>query len=207
MTADQYIQSVIDHVPQGHPLQDQIAMDLRSHIAEGLESGQPLDAVLLRLGDPLLLAESYLSAVPLQSAAFLPRLAAKVIDVLLVAAIVGLVCVLLWYMLPDPARYFVPALSLGVCVLALAALTVISEYRAGRTPGKRVMGLRVVRESGARITLGQSLLRQLPFFAQFFAIDALFALFTTKHQRAFEMITRTRTVALLLVMGRMGGVG
>jgi uncharacterized RDD family membrane protein YckC len=58
------------------------------------------------------------------------------------------------------------------------------------------MGIRVVRESGARIGLGQSCLRQLPFFGQFFFIDALFALFNERRQRAFELLTKTRTVAL-----------
>ena len=46
--------------------------------------------------------------------------------------------------------------------------------------------------------LGQALLRQLPFFAQFFFIDALFVLFTEKHQRAFELVTKTRAVAVVL---------
>jgi hypothetical protein len=41
-------------------------------------------------------------------------------------------------------------------------------------------------------------LRRLPFFAQFFFIDALFVLFTQKQQRAFELITKTREVALML---------
>ena len=53
-----------------------------------------------------------------------------------------------------------------------------------------------MRESGAQIGLGQSLLRQLPFFAQFFWIDVWFALFTTRSQRAFEMLTKTRAVGL-----------
>ena len=60
------------------------------------------------------------------------------------------------------------------------------------------MGIHVVRESGARISLGQALLRQLPFFGQFFFIDALFALFTERRQRAFELLTKTRAVASLL---------
>jgi uncharacterized RDD family membrane protein YckC len=76
------------------------------------------------------------------------------------------------------------------------AYTVIAEYRHGRTLGKRLMGIHVVRESGARISLGQSLLRQLPFFGQFFFIDALFALFTERRQRAFELLTKTRAVGL-----------
>ena len=71
MTGDLYVQSVIDHVPHGLPLRDQIAMELRGHIAERVERGQPLDDVLRQLGDPLTLAESYLAAVPLKSAGLL----------------------------------------------------------------------------------------------------------------------------------------
>ena len=54
--------------------------------------------------------------------------------------------------------------------------------------------MRVVRESGARISLGQSLVRQLPQFLQVFWIDVLFALFTEHGQRAFELLSRTRVV-------------
>jgi hypothetical protein len=43
------------------------------------------------------------------------------------------------------------------------------------------------------------MLRQLPFFGQFYFIDALFALFTERRQRAFELLTKTRAVALVLV--------
>ncbi len=74
--------------------------------------------------------------------------------------------------------------------------TASAEYRVGQTIGKRLMSIRVVRESGARIGLGQALLRQLPFFGQFFFIDVLFALFTDRSQRAFELLTKTRAVIL-----------
>jgi uncharacterized RDD family membrane protein YckC len=86
----------------------------------------------------------------------------------------------------------------GVC--GFIAYTVALEFRAGHTLGKKLMGIQVVRESGARISLGQSLLRQLPWVGQFFFIDALFALFTERKQRAFEMLTKTRAVAALLAV-------
>jgi hypothetical protein len=85
MTGDLYVQSVINQVPHGLPLRDQIALELRGHIAERVANGQPLDEVLRRLGDPLTLAESYLAAVTFESAGLLPRLAAKLIDVAIVA--------------------------------------------------------------------------------------------------------------------------
>jgi uncharacterized RDD family membrane protein YckC len=194
MTGDLYVQSVVDHLPRGLPLRDQIAMELRSHVAERVEHGQPLDDVLRQLGDPLTLAESYLAAVPLQNARLLPRIVAKLIDVAVVVSVVVAIAAALWSVLPQEAVNFLPVLSILACVFDFVAYTAIAEYRYGRTLGKRLMGIQVVRESGARISLGQALLRQLPFFGQFFFIDALFALFTERRQRAFELITKTRAV-------------
>ena len=62
------------------------------------------------------------------------------------------------------------------------------------TIGKRLLGLCVVRESGARISLGQSFVRQLPLMLEVFWVDVLFALFTERHQRAFELLSKTRVV-------------
>jgi uncharacterized RDD family membrane protein YckC len=194
MTGDLYVQSVVDHLPRGLPLRDQIAMELRSHVAERVEHGQPLDDVLRQLGDPLTLAESYLAAVPLQTARLLPRIVAKLIDAAAVVSVVVAIAAALWFVLPPEAANFLPLLGILACVLDFVAYTAIAEYRHGRTLGKRLMGIQVVRESGARISLGQALLRQLPFFGQFFFIDALFALFTERRQRAFELITKTRAV-------------
>jgi len=196
MTGDRYIQSVVDFVPPGLPLREQIAMELRSHIAERVQEGRALDDVLRQLGDPLTLAESYLAAVPLPAASVGRRLVAKVIDSFVVLVPVAAVATAAFNLLPDPAAYFaLPVAAMGASV-AFALYTVLTEYRSGRTVGKRVMGIYVVRESGARIGLEQSWLRQVPFFGGFFVIDALFAFFTERRQRAFELLTKTRTVAL-----------
>jgi uncharacterized RDD family membrane protein YckC len=195
MTGDLYVQSVIDQIPRGLPLRDQIAMELRSHIAERVQQSQPLDQVLRQLGDPLTLAESYLASVPLQTARVLPRLIAKLIDVAAAVAVVAPIAAMLWAALPTEMTYFLPMVCFLGGVIGFAAYTVTTEYLYGRTLGKLLMGIRVVRESGARISLGQSFLRQLPFFGQFYFIDALFALFTERRQRAFELLTKTRAVA------------
>ena len=100
-------------------------------------------------------------------------------------------------MLPTEASYFIPMVCILRSVFGYMAYTIVAEYRPGRTLGKRLMGIQVVRESDARISLGQSFLRQLPFFWQFFFFDALFVLFTERRQRAFELLTKTRAVVLL----------
>jgi uncharacterized RDD family membrane protein YckC len=71
--------------------------------------------------------------------------------------------------------------------LLFGLYTVIAEYRRGQTIGKRMQGIRVVSETGARISLGQAIVRQLSMFLQVYWIDVMFALFTDKSQRAFEM--------------------
>jgi uncharacterized RDD family membrane protein YckC len=194
MTGQLYIQSVIDHVPHGLPLRSHIALELRSHIAERSEQGQSLDDVLRQLGDPLTLAESYLAAVPLESAAVGRRLAAKLIDVVAVACAMLVFVVAAWFAAPVEVRYFAPVAGILAGVIAYVAYAVGTEYHFGWTLGKHLMNLLVVRESGARISLGQAVLRQLPFFFQFFWIDALFALFTDRRQRAFELLSKTRVV-------------
>ena len=200
MTGDLYVQSVIENLPYGSPLREQIAMELRSNIAERVAHGEPLDGVLQQLGDPLTLAESYLASVPLTAASPSRRLMAKLVDVVLVVLVAAAVAMALFVVLPPQLRPLVPI----VCVLGglcgFISYTVATEYRLGWTLGKRMLGILVVRESGARISLGQSLLRQLPFLGQFFFIDALFVLFTERKQRAFEILSKTRAVAVLLLL-------
>jgi uncharacterized RDD family membrane protein YckC len=193
-TADDYIDRVLEFLPRGTPERDQIATELRGHIAERLASGQLQEAVLQQLGDPLALAESYLAAVPLRSGSFGRRAIAKLIDMgLILAWLVPIVCVS-FFASPDALRpWLLFAGLLGWSVLA-ATYLVIAESRYGQTVGKRLMSLRVVRESGARITVGQALVRQLPMFLQMYWIDVLFALFTDKRQRAFELLSKTRVV-------------
>jgi uncharacterized RDD family membrane protein YckC len=203
MTGDLYIQSVIDQIPSWLPLRDQIAMELRAHIVERTAQGQPLDEILRQLGDPRRLAESYLASVPLTAAPTLARLLAKVIDAGIVCLIVAAIAAVIWLaggprVLGPNVFPWLPVVCILGSVFGFVGYTIYAEYHFGRTIGKKLMGIRVVRESGTRISLGQALLRQLPFFAQFFFIDALFVLFTEKGQRAFELITKTRAVVAML---------
>ena len=193
-TTDDYINRVLSFLPRATPMRAQIAVELRGHIEERVAHGQSVDNVLRQLGDPALLAESYLSAVPLEPASFPARARAKLLDIALVVAIAAPPAALSWFVVPGEWFPFVilavgAAGSVGFCVY-----TVLAEYRTGQTFGKRVFGLQVVRESGAPIGLGQAIVRLLPVTLQIYWIDVLFALFTDKRQRAFEMLSKTRVV-------------
>jgi uncharacterized RDD family membrane protein YckC len=192
--AESYVDQVLDALPRATPRRQQIATELRSNIAERLAAGQPVDVVLAQLGDPTTLAESYLAAVPLVSASFGRRAAAKIIDVVAVLAIVAPFALIAALLLPREVAPFVLAALFMSWGLGVVLYFVAAEAWYGHTAGKYLLGLRVVRESGARISIGQSIVRQLPVLFQVFWIDVLFALFTDRSQRAFELLSKTRVV-------------
>jgi uncharacterized RDD family membrane protein YckC len=204
MTQEEFIDQVLSRIPHT-PRRQQIEMDLRAHIAERLEHGQTVDEAIAQFGDPDILAESYLASIPLVSASFLDRAAAKLIDIPAILVTGAAFLWAIWQLVGPPGQPFIPGIVQTespivrvVCLLALVVMCpgyfIFSEYLTDQTLGKRMLGLRVVRESGARIGLGQSVVRQLPLVGSFFLLDVLFAPFTDKHQRAFELITKTRVV-------------
>jgi uncharacterized RDD family membrane protein YckC len=194
-TADDYVNTVLGMMPPTMPQRTQIAAELRSHIAERLAHGHTIDDVLKQLGDPATLADSYLSAEPLVSADFRSRAFAKLLDGLAVFAVV---CPIAWVVARlVPTGFGMPVATLIVLVggsLLFGVYTVMAEYRRGQTIGKRLQGIRVVSETGARVSLGQAIVRQCSMFLQVYWIDVMFALFTDKSQRAFEMLSKTRVV-------------
>lgn len=201
--ADDYVKSVLDRMPLAMPRLTQIGTELRSHIAERLAAGHSIDDVLQQLGDPGKLADSYLAEVPLVPAPHGRRLAAKLVDFLIFIALFALVLGTVYALtrLLNAPEVMGLAVAIGVILLSFgyAAYLVVAECRYGQTLGKHLFGLRVVRETGARIGLGQAVVRQLPAFFQVYWIDALFALFTDRRQRAFELLSKTRVVDATLL--------
>lgn len=193
-TADEFVARVLASLPGSTPQREQIGLELSGHIAERVAEGAPLEDVLRQLGDPTVLAESYLSAVPLVAAPFLRRGLAKLLDVAIVLGAVALLATLAGMLVPERFQGGVVVVAAIVAGLGFVVGTVFAELRFGQTPGKRLLGLRVVRESGAPIGLGQAIVRQLPILLSIFYVDVLFALFTEKKQRAFEMLSKSRVV-------------
>jgi uncharacterized RDD family membrane protein YckC len=194
-TADDYVNTVLGMMPPTMTQRQQIATELRSHIAERLAHGHALPDVLKQLGDPATLADSYLSAEPLVSAGFGSRAVAKIVDTVGVLAVM---CPIAWGISRQMPEGFGPVVMLLVGIgggsIVCAIYTMAFEYRRGQTLGKRLKGIRVVNETGSRISPGQAVVRQLPMFLQVYWIDVMFALFTDKSQRAFEMLSKTRVV-------------
>lgn len=194
MTTDDYLDQVLAHLPRTTPRRQQIALELRGHIQERLGSGQPLDDVLRQLGDPSVLAESYLAGLSLTPADFGPRVLAKVVDVLGFLLLVAVILCLAWVIPGEGMKVLLIGVAIAIAAFGFLIYTIVAEWRSGQTFGKRRYGLFVVQESGVPITLGQSVVRQLSLVFQILWIDALFALFTERRQRAFELLSKTRVV-------------
>jgi uncharacterized RDD family membrane protein YckC len=203
---DQFVEEVLVRVPFG-PRREQIESDIRSHIAERVEHGMSVEEAIRQFGDPEVLAESYLMSIPLVSAPFMSRVAAKIVDAPTICVVAFLVMYIGWKGFGPHGASFLQQFTAGdkspvfIALCAVAAVGIpgyfiAAEYLTDKTLGKQLLGLRVVRESGARIGLGQSFVRQIPMIGSFFLIDVLFALFTDKKQRAFEMISKTRVVQI-----------
>lgn len=193
-TADSYIARVLAALPPNGALGEQIAVELRSTIAARLADGQSIEQALRQLGDPVTLAESYLAAVPQVPAPIFVRLLARLVDFAVATVVIAPVAVGVWYwgdVQYVPLWLFVYLIGSSTLI---AIYPMVAEARYSRTLGKHLFGLRVVRESGTRISAGQAIVRNLPIFLQVFWLDALFALFTDRRQRAFEMLAKTVVV-------------
>ena len=198
MTEDDYINRVLDMLPNTLPSRAQIATELRGHIGERVSQRQPLDEVLRQLGDPAALADSYLSAEPLVSAPFWSRAAAKIVDVMVLLVVICPVAWLISQLVPPGFRPLIMLLTVFAGgSIVFGVYTMVAERRYSQTLGKHLLGLQVVRETGARISMGQAFVRQLPALLQVYWIDVCFALFTDKSQRAFELLSKTRVVRAL----------
>jgi uncharacterized RDD family membrane protein YckC len=117
---------------------------------------------------------------------------AKLLDLALVSSL-ALVLAAVVYRSVGSMSYIFAFIAADV---ALIVYTAVMERRTGQTLGKRLLGLRVAQESGIRISVGQSVVRQLPWLLNVALVDIIFALFTEKKQRAFELLSKTRVLAL-----------
>lgn len=209
--AQEYIRQVLDHVPHASPHRDRIDLDLRVHLEEATSAGEPLSAILERMGDPKEVARSYLAEQEVRYASHPRRILAFVLDMavgLTILVALGLVAGMEFAVLEalgvdvaeGPADWSRIGfyLTLGATGLAAFVLAVgyfpLLEGRYGQTLGKWMVGLQVVRADGLRIGYKEALIRRIPFFLEFFWIDALVALFTERRQRAFDLVASTVVV-------------
>lgn len=195
---------------------DAVSAEFSEHLREAEEAGE-LGSTLERLGPPRDAAKAFAAGYDLDPAPLSRRMAAAMIDIAIPAMVVVSVIVAgniigseqavqnLMKFGQDVAQEKEPewgvfkGIAAAGLVLAMMwwilGLTIM-EWRYGRTPGKSVMGLRVVSEEGIALTFGQAVVRRLTlvFSGPLQLIDWGFALFNPQHQRAVEKLAHTLVI-------------
>jgi uncharacterized RDD family membrane protein YckC len=117
----------------------------------------------------------------------------------------------------DEARELARQLSwtimLPLWLLYAPLLMIRGEERNGQTLGKQAMGIRVVRENGAPVTLGNAILREtlgrqlvaMFTYGLYFVVDSLWPLWDRSRQCLHDKVAQTRVVRLEPLPGRPGG--
>jgi uncharacterized RDD family membrane protein YckC len=167
-----------------------------------------VDAAIRTSDDPEDLASMYMASYvnSLKKAGIVSRSIAFVIDFILVnvcAIIVSLPFILLGeFLIPSgdiPLHLFLRFYY----VIIIAQLTVIFVYFAifegyyGYTPGKRLLGLKVLKTDGRKAGYGEAMLRSIPkLFILAILADALLMVMLYRHdrQRLFDKVAGTMVI-------------
>jgi uncharacterized RDD family membrane protein YckC len=185
---------------------------------------QDIEAVFAESEDPREIAAGYMAAYVsgLRRAGFWPRIIAYIIDSLILGLIfaVGFTMIFLPFLAIFPDQFNMnfwephynfftspngPVAVLFALVTGISAFVAILVYfivlegQFGATPGKWIMGLRVLREDGTRIGFVEAIIRNIPKVvgnSVFLVIDVLLMLlvFGKDKQRGFDKIARTIVV-------------
>lgn len=110
-----------------------------------------------------------------QYAGFVTRLVAYIIDQLIIVSIISLVTVVAGFVMQSlRINELIGAQRIAQVIMTILALVLIISFLilynigfwmlAGQTPGKRLMGLRIVRTDGKRITIGPAIRRWVGYW-------------------------------------------
>jgi uncharacterized RDD family membrane protein YckC len=198
-----YIQEVLKNVQAPSPERARIEADLRAHLQDVVNDLGPektLEAVVARMGRPDKVAEALMSNITLHYASFWHRLLAFIIDAVIMAVaivLVAAVSIAVSNQIPPQPQGLEYVLVLVVLTLWAVCLGIfllyfpILEARSGRTIAKRLLGLRVVKTTGAVIGFKEALVRRLSFYFEILPIDAAWIFFNPKRQRLTDILAGT----------------
>jgi len=197
--ADRYIEEVLRNVFATPEDRNRLETDLRSHFSEAEAEGRAPREIIDGLGTPEEVAAAFNADRKFRYAGFWQRLVAFIGDLglltFMAVPILG-VGLFLGFGGENPDQVSIAWLLIcGFMILALGGVYIfyfpLLESHYGKTLGKHLMGIRVLRENGAPIGLGQAFVRRLSLFFEMLWIDALFIPFTEKKQRALDIIAKT----------------
>ncbi len=197
MTFDRYLEEVLHNVLASPEDRERLEADLRAHFTQAEAKGEPVDQILRALGAPEEVAAAFNAERGIQYAGFWQRFTAFVGDC---GLLVGLALPVLGVAVlvngpPTAAPSIGWTVFLAALCLALVGLFIfyfpLLEARFGKTLGKHLLRIRVVRENGAPIRLGQAFVRRLSLYFEVLVFDSLLIPFTEKRQRALDIVAKT----------------
>jgi uncharacterized RDD family membrane protein YckC/histone H3/H4 len=185
---------------------------------------QDVEAVFAESEDPREIAAGYMASYVsgLRRAGFWPRFFAYIIDLIIFGIIIGIIIGMIsapflllfpqqfnFHFLEDeyspfvepsgPIAFLLSFIVGTTTLIGMITYFMVIEGRFGTTPGKMILGLRVLREDGTKIGFVDSIIRNIPKVvgnSVFLVIDALLMLlvFNKDKQRGFDKIARTIVV-------------
>jgi uncharacterized RDD family membrane protein YckC len=133
---------------------------------------------------------------------------AQIAIVLVVLIAIGVADAAVQRVIPHPANveaWLLAALAAFLFAVFAGWFIIFETWWGGRTPGKRVMGLRVVRDGGFPVDLGAAVIRNVVRLVEmalgFYALSAISALLSKENKRlgdyaAGTLVVRDRVEAL-----------
>jgi uncharacterized RDD family membrane protein YckC len=201
---DNYLAAVLKNIHASTGDRQRIEIDLRAHFEAAEGAGETVESVITRMGSPMEVAAEFMSQLELAYASFWRRLVAFAVDLGVIMLTSGVFSVLfVWASNRIPRHplgweYLMGAILIsfcGGCILAMSGIILlyfpILEGRFGQTLGKKLLGLRVLREDGLPINYKEAFLRRISYYFEVLPVDALFIPFTSRRQRAFDIVART----------------
>jgi len=200
-TMERYVDSVLGkiHAPPKKLVRFEAWLQLRIH---GLRNnGHSNTEIMEALGEPELLAVDMMNAdvsSQVKFAGVFRRVPAFIVD-MAICCLINLFPFIFVVLVFEEAGD-VPPLVLMAVTTIMAMVLVFPTYFSfldgsrGRTLGKRLLGLRVVRDTGAPISFKDAVLRTLFLFTPFVIPDLVTLLFHRKRKRLADIIAGTSVI-------------
>ncbi len=192
---DRYIDEVMKQLIATQEAKDRLAADLRAHYAEAEAGGAEPGRILEGMGAPDDVAAAFNAEQEFRYAGFWQRVVAFSGDfgVLLLISLPFVVVITRLAPVFEDGVVWLVAMIVALNVL-LTTYFPLLEARFGKTLGKHIIRIRVVRENGAPTGIGRAFLRRLSLYLDILFVDALFIPFTEKKQRGFDIVAKTVVV-------------
>lgn len=126
------------------------------------------------------------------------RSLAVMIDTVIITCLMIALVLIMFLVSATLGRLLFPLVGLGMFALVWGYFALFEGFRDGQTPGKRWMGIRVIRDTGHPVTLGEAaarnLLRLIDFLPPPYLLGILFVAFHPRGKRLGDLVAGTVVV-------------